>query len=325
MTTRRGFFTTAAAAISATVLSAGAALAEYPEDTITFVVNSSPGGGADTLTRTLADALTGILGQPVVVENRPGAGGNIAGPAVAGAEPDGYTFLMGDSGMLVINPSLYTSMPFSPMEDLDPVTAVAQFPIVLAAHPDAGIASIDELIQKAEAAPGQINYASTGIGSPQHLTAELLQSATGIELNHIPYKGGANALVDMVAGRVDVGFVGIPPTAPRVKAGELIGLGVTTAERSPLLPDTPAIAETVDGFETSVWFGLLAPAGTPDEAISTMRDAVSEAMAKPEMQERLKGLGYTSIAESVPDLGAFMQSQTEEWSAAVEQSGAQVQ
>lgn len=301
-----------------------AAAQEYPADTIKIVVNSSPGGGADTLTRILADALSGHLGTSVVVENKPGAGGNIAGSNVAGEDPDGYTLLIGDSGMLVINPSLYEKMPFDPIGDFEPVTAVAAFPIVLAANPASGIDNVKALIDKAKAKPGQISYASTGIGSPQHLTAELLQSATGIKLNHIPYKGGANALVDMIAGRVDIGLVGIPPTVPRIKAGELIGIGVSTAERSELLPDTPTIAETVPGFETSVWFALLAPKGTPSTITAKLKEAVVEVMANAELRSKLSGLGYTPTAASVADLGAFMKSQTAQWKTAVEKSGAKV-
>ena len=312
-----------AVALSLSVLATGAQ-AEYPEDAVTIVVNSSPGGGADTLTRTLAEALSREFGNPVVVENKPGAGGNIAGSLVKRKAADGYTLLMGDSGMLTINPSLYDDMPFDPAKDFDAITAVAQFPIVMAANPDAGIANLAELVEKAKAEPGKINYASTGIGSPQHLTSVLLQSATGIELNHVPYKGGANALVDMIAGRVDIGFVGIPPTAPRVRNGELVGLGVTTAARSKLLPDTPAIAETVPGFETSVWFGLLAPKGTPDEVKRAIKDAVAAVMKDEELQARLAGLGYAPMADSVDDMSVFMASETAQWKSAVDQSGAKV-
>lgn len=314
-----------ALAALATMAASLPAAAEYPEDTVTIVVNSSPGGGADALTRIVADALSKRFGVPFVVENKPGAGGNIAGGAVAGHAPDGYTLLMGDSGMLAINPSLYSAMPFDPIADLTPISAVAKFPIVISAHPGSGISDIKTLVERAKADPGKMNYASTGIGSPQHLTAELLQSSTGIKLNHIPYKGGANALVDMIAGRVDIGLVGIPPTAPRIESGELVGVAVSTAERSPLLPNTPTIAESVAGFETSVWFGLMAPKGTPQAVTARLRESVIDIMEDAEIRRRLNGLGYTPMATSVEDFSAFLTAQIAQWQSAVEQSGAKVE
>lgn len=313
------------AVVAILALPFGMAHASYPEKAVKIVVNSAPGGGADTLARMLADALSRELGQPAIVENKPGAGGNLAGNAVVGAAADGYTLLMADSGMLVINPSLYKSMPFNPATDFNLVALVAEFPIVIAAHPGSGIDSIAKLVEKAKANPETINYASTGIGSPQHLTAALLQSETGIKLVHIPYKGGAPALVDLISGRVPVGFIGIPPTAPRVTGGELLGLAVTTKERSPLLPNVPTVSETIPGFTTSVWFGLLAPKKLPAEVADTLNAAVRKVMTTDDMKKKLGGLGYSVMSGTVADIQAYMARESERWAKAVKESGAKVE
>ncbi len=306
-------------------LSAAPAHAQYPDRSVRLVVNSAPGGGADILARALADGLSQELGQPFVVDNRPGAGGNVAGSAVASAEATGYVLLLADSGILVINPSLYTKMPFDPAAAFAPVSQVASFPIVVAAHPQAGFKSLKELIEKAKGDPGRINYASTGIGSPQHLAAELLQTATGMKLNHVPYRGGAPALTDLIAGRIPVGFIGIPPTAPRVRGGELVGLGVTTRDRSELLPDVPTVAEAIgQSFEASVWFALVAPTGTPAEVIQRLNGATAKVIGSPAMREKLVNLGYAPQTGSPEQLRTFMTEDAARWKTAVEASGAKV-
>lgn len=297
----------------------------FPERPVTLVVNSAPGGGADILARALADGLGAALGGRVIVENRPGAGGNLAAGHVARVRADGYTLYVADSGTLAINPTLYASLPFDPMRDFEPIARLASFPVVIAAHPSTGFRSLQDLIAAAKAAPRTINYASTGIGSPQHLAAELLQSATGIELVHVPYRGGAPAAVDLLAGHVRVGFIGIPPLAPAIRDGRLVGLGITGKSRSPLLPDVPAVAETIPGFEALVWFGLFTPRGTPAAIHAQLAAATTQAMGAPAMTEMLDRLGYAAFPGAAEDLRSFLGTEIARWGEAVRRSGARVE
>lgn len=301
------------------------AAAAYPERPVTLVVNSAPGGGADALARALADGLSRELSQRVIVENKTGAGGNVAAGQVARATPDGYTLLLADSGMIAINPTLYPTLTFDPQKDFAPVARLAAFSIVAAAHPSAGFKTVAELVARAKAAPRTINYASTGVGSPQHLSAELLQSATGIQLVHVPYRGGAPATADLNAGHVPLGFIGMPPLAPFIQDGKLIGLAVTGKSRSALLPDVPTVAETVPGFEAQVWFGLLAPRATPKEALERLDAAVFKVMGTPEMKEMLRRQGFDEFLGSPSELAAFMSSEAARWGEAVRGSGAKVE
>lgn len=297
----------------------------YPERPVTLVVNSAPGGGADILARALADGLGGALNGRVIVENRPGAGGNLAAGQVARARADGYTVFVADSGTLAINPTLYASLPFDPARDFEPVARLASFPIVLAAHPSTGFRTLQDLIAAAKRAPRTIDYASTGVGSPQHLAAELLQSATGIELVHVPYRGGAPAAADLMAAHVRVGFIGIPPLAPAIRDGRLVGLGITGQARSPLLPDVPAVAETIPGFEAQVWFGLFTPRGTPAAVHERLAAAAAAAMGAPAMTEMLDRLGYTAFPGTAEELRVFLAAEITRWGEAVRRSGAKVE
>jgi tripartite-type tricarboxylate transporter receptor subunit TctC len=297
----------------------------WPERPITLVVNSAAGGGADLLGRSLAETLSQSLGQRVVVENKPGAGGNIAAAQVARAAPDGYTLLLADSGMLAINPTLYPSIPFNPRTDFTPIGRIAAFAIVVAAHPSAGVRSIAELVERARAAPGTITYASTGVGSPQHLAAEILQSSTGIRLVHVPYRGGAPATADLAGGHVGLGFIGIPPLAPFIRDGRLVGLGVTGAARSPLLPDVPTVAETVPGFQAQVWFALMGPRGLAGDAENQLRSSLREGLASPDLRQALERQGFELFHGDAPELSAFLEAEINRWGDAVRRSGARAE
>lgn len=294
---------------------------DFPNRPIKLVVDSAPGGGGDILTRVVAQALEQQVGGSVVVENKAGGGGNLAAGAVATSPADGYTLLMATSNWTSINPSLYASMPYYPT-DFEPIVRVASFPIVLSAHPAAGIADLNALIDRAKSSPGGINYASTGMGSIQHLTMELVQQMAGVQFEHIPYKAGAPALADLLAGRVQIGLVGLPPTAPRVKAGELVGLAVFDAERSPLIPDVPTYEEVLGEKVYAVaWTGLYAAQGTPQEILVKINEAVNAALETDALKQRLTDLGYSGGGGSVEDLTAYMAEDAARWKVAVDLSG----
>ncbi len=313
-----------AAAITFAALTASANAA-WPERPVTIIVNSAPGGGADLLARTLADGFTQALGQRAVVENKPGAGGNIAGAQVARAAPDGYTLLLADSGMLAINPTLYPSMPFNPKSDFTHISRVAAFSIAIAAHPSTGIRSIDDLAAKAKASPGKITFASTGIGSPQHLAAVMLQKAAGIQMEHVPYRGGGPALTDLIGGHVMVGFIGIPPLAPVIRDGRLNGLGVTSTARSKTLPDVPAVAERYPGFEAQVWFALVAPKSLPGEIGMRLASVVQDTLRRSETVELMDKQGFTAFLSNASELSSYLDQEIARWGEAVRTSGARAE
>ncbi|MCA0342020.1 MAG: tripartite tricarboxylate transporter substrate binding protein [Proteobacteria bacterium] len=312
-----------AAAVSLAAMTAPAAA--WPDRPVTVVVNSAPGGGADILARTLADGFTQALGQRAVVENKPGAGGNIAGAQVARAAADGYTLLLADSGMLAINPTLYPTMPFNPKTDFTPIARVASFAIAVAAHPSTGIRSIDDLVTRAKASPGKVTFASTGIGSPQHLAAVMLQKAAGIQMEHVPYRGGGPALTDLSGGHVMVGFIGIPPLAPVIRDGRLNGLGVTSTARSKSLPDVPAIAERFSGFEAQVWFALMAPKSLPAEIGTRLAAVVRETLERKETLELLDKQGFNAFLAGPAELSTYLDGQIASWGEAVRTSGARAE
>lgn len=313
------------AALASAFLTTSPAVAEFPEKVVTLVVNSAPGGGADALARGLAEGLSREFGQRVIVENRAGAGGNVAAGQVARAPADGYTLLLADSGILAINPTLYGSLPFDPQKDFEPIARIAAFAIVVAANPSAGFKTLPELVAKAKAAPRSINYASTGVGSPQHLAAELLQTASGIELVHVPYRGGGPATVDLMAGHVPLGFIGIPPLAPAIQERKLVGLGVTGKARSPLLPEVPTVSETIPDFEAQVWFGLFAPKGTPSAVLDRINLKTVAVMRSDGMKEMLRRLGFDEFLGAAGELRTFMASEAVRWGDAVRRSGAKVE
>jgi len=319
-----------ARAVALTVLGAFALLAHaqapYPSKPIRIVVPFPAGGTTDILARAVAAKLTETTGQPAVVDNRPGAGGNIGAELVAKSAPDGYTFLMGTVGTHAINPSLYAKMPYDHVKDFAPVILVAGVPNVLVVNPALPVNSVQELIAYIKANPGKVNFASSGSGTSIHLSGELFKTMTGLQLTHVPYKGSAPALQDLVGGQVQIMFDNLPSSLALIKGGKLKALAVTSAERSSALPDVPTVAESgLPGFEASSWFGLLAPAGTPKEAIAKINGEVAKWLATPEAKEKLASQGAIAAAGLTPeDFQKHIASETTKWAKVVKESGAKV-
>jgi len=313
----------AAAAIA--VHPAAAQVPAYPAKPIRIVVPFPAGGATDILARAAAQRLTEAWGQSVVVDNRPGAGGNIGAELVAKSAPDGYTLLMGTVGTHAINASLYAKMPYDHVKDFAPVILVAGVPNVLVVNPAVPANSVQELIAYAKANPGKLNFASSGSGTSIHLSGELFKVMAGVQMTHVPYKGSAPALQDLIGGQVQLMFDNLPPSLPQIKAGKLRALGVTSAARAPALPDTPTIAESgLPGFEASSWFGLLAPAGTPPAVIARLNGEVAAWLGTPEAKEKLLALGANAAGGTPEDFAKHIAAETAKWAKVVRESGAKV-
>ena len=274
----------------------------YPARSVTIVVPFPPGGGTDTGARIVAQKLTQKWGHPVIVENKGGAAGMLGADQVSKAKPDGYTLLMGNIGTQSINPSLYgKKLAYNPDTAFTPVTLVAELPLVLLAGPAMTAKSAGEVIAAAKAKPGKVSYSSSGAGGAPHLTAALFEKETKTDLLHVPYKGGGPAIADLIAGHVDVSFATILESTGHIKSGRLRALAVTSAKRSPALPEVPTLAESgLPGFNTASWIGLLAPAGTPKDVIEKVSRDVREVMAMPEVREQFANQGATPVG-STPD------------------------
>ena len=297
--------------------------ATFPSRPIRLLVPAPAGGGADLLARTLAAHLTERRGWNVVVENKPGAGGNIAGQEVARAAPDGYNLLVGDSGQLAINGALYPSMPFDALRDFTPITQLASFPILMVAAADVPVKNVADLTALAKKSPGKLSYASTGIGTPQHLAGHLFVQQAGIDMIHVPFKGGAPALTALLGGEPQIAFIGVPPTLPHVRAGKLRALAITTKARTPLLPDVPTMKESGFGdYEASVWFGLVGPVALPPPVVQALNTAFRAALSDPAVQKKLADNGLTTEPGSPEGLAQFMRVETEKWGAVVKATGA---
>ena len=282
---------------------ATAALAAYPEKPITIIVPWAAGGSTDILARALGEQLGKSLGQPVIIDNRAGASGNIGSNFVAKARPDGYTLLVGSMSTHAMNPAMMEKMPFRGVEDFTPIAQMANVINTMVVNPSVPANNVKEFIAYAKANPGKLNYASAGPGSTNHLSAALFEKATGIEMVHVPYKGGAPAMLDTVADQTQVLFSAGTQTLPHVKTGKLKLLAVTEAKRSPLLPDAPAVAETLPGFELSVWYGLFGPAGMPKDLVAKLNEATNAALADPAIRARMDGIGV-EIVKTTPALFA---------------------
>jgi len=297
----------------------------YPAKPIRIVVPFPPGGATDILARAVAQKLTDAWGQAVVVDNRPGAGGNIGSEIVAKAAPDGYTLEMGTVGTHAINASLYAKMPYDHVKDFAPVILVAGVPNVLVVNPSLPVSSVQELIAYAKANPGKLNFASSGNGTSIHLAGELFKVMAGVQMTHIPYKGSAPALQDLIGGQVQLMFDNLPPSLPHIKAGKLRALAVTSATRSSALPDTPTIAESgLPGFEASSWFGVLAPAGTPPAIIARLNAEIAAWLASAEAKEKMLALGANIGGGSPEDFARHIAAETAKWQKVVKASGAKV-
>ena len=302
-----------------------AAHAQYPAKPIHIVVPSAPGDGSDLTARLIADPLSAVLGQPVVVDNKLGAGG-VVGTEFAARQPaDGYTLIMANAGSHAINAALYSKLSYDPAKDFTPIALVAVSPNMMSVNPSLPVKNIAEFIAYAKARPGEINFASGGNGSSAHLSAELLKSMAGIKMNHVPYKGSTPALTDLIGGQVQVMIGNLPPMLPHVKAGKLRALAVTTSKRYSGLPDVPTIAESgLAGFETVAWFGLFAPAGTPRDIVQRLNREVNAIISRPEMRERLLGIGMEPTPGTPEEYGARQAADIAKWKKVVAESGARI-
>lgn len=289
-----------ALALAAVTLTALPAHAAWPDKPITLVVPWAPGGSTDILARLLAEQLTRTLGQTVIVDNKAGASGNIGSSIVAKAKPDGYTFLVGSMSTHAMNPALFAQMPFKSIDDFAPIALLAYVTNTLVAHPSLLVKNVAELIAYAKANPGKINYASAGAGSTNHLSAAFLEKAAGIQMTHIPYKGGAPAVLDTVGGQTQILFGAGTQTLPHVKTGKLNLLAVTENKRSVLLPATPTVAETVPGYELAVWYGFFGPKDLPLEISRRMNADINRILAQPEVREKMLAIGV-EVEQSTPE------------------------
>lgn len=325
MTAARRFPRIAALFACAALLIAGAAAAQsWPAKTIKIIVPYPPGGTSDILARSLGPKITEALGQTVIVENKPGATGNIGADLVAKSPPDGYTVLLADIGSLAIAPSVFPTLPFDPVKDFAPVILVAYSPHLLAAHPSVAAKDAKELVALARAKPNSLNFAVSGIGGANHLAGIDFAMRTGIQWTYIPYKGGSQAIADVMGGQAQVLFNGMLATYPAVKDGKLKALAISSAKRFAAAPDIPTVAETAGlaGFETGSFQGIVAPAGTPAEVVAKMHATITKILATPEMQDRLAKAGAETRPGSPADFGAFIRSEKERWAKVVKESGA---
>jgi tripartite-type tricarboxylate transporter receptor subunit TctC len=300
-----------------------AAAQTYPSRPVTIVAPYAAGGGADLIARLMAQKLSERLGQSFVVENRLGAGGVIAANSVARATPDGYTLFMGASTQLAIQVTLHKTLPYDPATDFVPVALVASVPFVLIVNPSLPVHSVTELIALAKQKPGQLTFGSSGVGGPPHLFTELLKTMTGIEMTHIPYKGTAQAMTDVIAGHVPIIFSDLAPAIPQLKDGRLRALGISSAVRFAGMPEIPPLAEAgVPGFDAVSWLALVAPAATPAEVVDKLRAAVKQIMAEPAVQQRFVDLGNIPLVSPPPDeLRRYVKSEIGRWGDVVRKAG----
>jgi tripartite-type tricarboxylate transporter receptor subunit TctC len=298
----------------------------FPDKPIVLVIPFPPGGPTDAMARTLAAEMQNRLGQPMIVENRAGAGGNIGAEYVARATPDGQTLLFGTSGPLAINASLYRKVNYDPVKSFAPVIQIGHLPNILVVNPTVPAKNVKELIAYAKANPGKLSYASSGNGASSHLAGVLFNASAGIDLQHIPYKGTGPALNDLLGGQVSMSFTDVLTALPYVKTGKLRALGVTTTERSQALPDVPTVAEQgVPGYDVSVFFGIVAPTGTPPDRIAKLNQAFVEVLDTPKVKQLFASQGLEPAPSSTPQqLGKFIQAQVTKWAGVVKQAGAQL-
>ena len=294
---------------------------DYPGKSIKFFIPSPPGGGTDTLARIVADKLREKWGQPIVIENRAGAGGNIAGDATAKALPDGYTFMLAHPAPLVINKSLYAKLSYDP-DAFVPVSMVATVPNVLVVSAKTAATTLQQLIAAAKANPDRLNYASGVIGSPSSLTPELFKSMTGVKIVGIPYQGSAPAIMALLGGQVDMMFVELSTALPHIHAGKLRALAVASEKRSPFLPDVHTLSETLPGFVATVWFGIVAPPKTPSAIADKVSKAVAEVVKQPDVAKQLVDMSLEAVGSTPAELAQFMKEESKRWGTVIRLSGA---
>jgi len=298
----------------------------YPAKALRLIVPFPPGGPADALARLVGDKLSASLGKAVVVDNRPGAGGNIGMELGARSAPDGYTLVLAPAGNLTVNPFLYRNVPYDVGRDFAPVTVIAAVPNVLVVHPSVPAKSVAELVRHAKAHPGTLNYSSPGNGSGAHLAGELFKSMTGVDIVHIPFNGIAPAVTAVVGGQVQIMFAGAPSALPQVKAGRLVALGVASPKRIAAAPDLPTLAESgLPGFDVTSWYSIVVPSGTPNDIIARLRSEIASALTQPDIQEKLAGLGAEPIGNTPAEFAAMLKVETAKWGKIVKDANIQVE
>lgn len=296
----------------------------YPAKPVRVIVPSAPGGSVDTLARLVAQKMTASTGQQFVVENRAGSGGVVGTELAARAAPDGYTLLMA-YGSHVINPTLYPKLPYDTVKDFAPITQVAVQPLMVNVHPALPVKSVKDLVALAKARPGELNYGSAGSGSGGHLATEILCSMAGIKMTHVPYKGSAPAMFDVVAGNTQLMIATLITSLPHVRSGKLRGIGVTSAKRSPIAPEVPTVGETIRGYEVEVSYFLLAPAGTPREIVAKVHDEAARALKQADVVERLARDGAAPVGNAPEQTTRYIAEEIVKWGKAVKASGARAQ
>ncbi len=299
-----------------------AAESAYPYKPIRVIVPFAPGGSTDILVRTVGQKLNELLGQPVVVDNRGGAGGAIGAELAAKGTPDGYTVMTTTSGVIVVNPSLYRKLNYDPATDFVPVTIIASLPNMLVVNPSFRANSVKELLAMAKAKPGALTYASGGNGTSNHLAGELMKYLTGVNVIHVPYKGGGPAVLATITGEVSMLFATMPSALPQVKAGKLKALAVTSRKRSAVMPDLPTMMEAgVKDFEVSIWIGMLAPRGTPRPIIAKLNSEIVKALKSPQVAERIRANGYDPIGSSPADMTKVIKKESAMWARVITAAG----
>jgi tripartite-type tricarboxylate transporter receptor subunit TctC len=305
-------------------LAAAAQASDFPTKAIRIVVPFPPGGATDAAARLVAVKMAEHWGQPVLVDNRAGAGGNVGSDLVAKSPADGYTLVMGVTGSHAINTSLYTKMPYDPVADFVAISQVAVVPNVLVVHPSVPAKNLAELMALARKEPGKLNYASLGNGTAAHLGMEMLKSEAGVDITHVPYKGSAPAVSDLLAGQVQMMVDGLPSALPHVKAGKLRAIALTSLHRAPSLPDLPTIAETYPGFYADAWSGLFAPKGTPQPVVDKLSAEVQRILKLPEVRDKLAALGAEPVGSTQKEFTAHVKKEIDKWAKVVKTSGAKV-
>jgi tripartite-type tricarboxylate transporter receptor subunit TctC len=316
----------AGAGLLALLCALGPARADYPERSVTIVVGFPPGGPSDTLARIVAKKLSELLGQPFVIDNRPGAGGNVAGEVVAHAEPDGYTLLMGNNSILATNVSLYGKIGFDPEKDFAPISLIGSQANILVVNPNVHADTMEELIELAKANPGKLNFASSGYGAAAHLAGELFKTMAHIDIVHVPYKGAGPALQDVISGQDQMMFATAASVIGMIRSGQVRALAVTTLKRTAILPDVPTIDELgIKGFEATTWHGLVAPEGTPSDVIATLHRAVIATLDDNEVRARLNALGVDVTGDTPEEFSAYIKVEIPKWAEVIKASGANAQ